>query len=500
MKFILKIVYINRLIFLNLFLLFSCLSITEEDFSLPFSSFKEEKTYDEGEIGNEGRGHLLGLQDDESFFLSDAFLKEDNFYFISARESYAKKDFGMTNFYLNKILTNEKSYSRELLSKANLFLGYLNYNKGEYSLSEYNFDCFLRYYKYSHASLRVSELKYFAKDRMGAISALRDIDESSIILDYDRGIYNFLNNKFGVNYLNLEALGFIDNSVFDMFILGNNVFVSNIFGGLLRYNVKNNNYRIYIKDKKSIELNGLRGFAEYKGAVYIGGNNVLYYVDDFEGFVKQVNVPLRVKLGNIQTLIGVKDGIFIGTLESGLWFYSDLDNWIHIKLGSNKISSVYLDKEKNILFVGTMDSSIYTINLDDFRDIKHLNFFSKEKSEKNINFIKRYNNYYYVGTYGGGLFRLNLEDETYIKYKVGNDFSIEYFLDMEVRGNKLLFATFEYGLLIYNTINNSWDYLGPYDGLLNLNLVKVLSFNNYIILGTLNNGLVFVDESIKKQL
>ena len=56
------------------------------------------------------------------------------------------------------------------------------------------------------------------------------------------------------------------------------------------------------------------------------------------------------------------------------------------------------------------------------------------------------------------------------------------------------------GLVIYDTINNSWDYLGPRDGLLDLNLVKVLSFNNYIILGTLNNGLVFVDESIKKQL
>ena len=42
------------------------------------------------------------------FFLSDAFLKEDNSYFSSARESYAQKDFGMTSFFLNKILTDEK--------------------------------------------------------------------------------------------------------------------------------------------------------------------------------------------------------------------------------------------------------------------------------------------------------------------------------------------------------------------------------------------------------
>ena len=184
------------------------------------------------------------------------------------------------------------------------------------------------------------------KIEWGAISALRDVDESSIMLDYDKGIYNFLNNKFGINYLNLENLGCIDNSIFDMFILKNNVFVSNIFGGLLRYDIKNNDYRVYIKDKKSIVLNGLRGFAEHKGVVYIGGYNVLYYIDDFGGSVKQVNVPLGVKLNNIQVLMSVRDGIFVGTLESGLWFYSDLGEWTQVKLGSNRISSIYLDKGK----------------------------------------------------------------------------------------------------------------------------------------------------------
>ncbi|UGQ17580.1 hypothetical protein [Borrelia sp. RT1S] len=492
MKLVSSVICRGKLILLGLFLLLSC-HTTEKDSGLYLNLVKDGQGIDK-------RGYLAGLKDNESFFLSDAFLKEDNPHFVSARQSYAREDFGMASFYLNKILTDEEGYSDELFFKANLFFGYVNYSRGAYSLSEHNFDCFLKFYRYSHASLRASELKYFAKDRVGAISALRDVDESSILLDYDRGIYYFLNDKFGVNYFNLETLGFVDNSVFDMFIFENNVFVSNIFGGLLRYDIKNNDYRVYIKDKKSIVLSGLKGFAERKGAIYIGGGNVLYYIEDYGGSVKQVKIPLGVKINNIQVLMSVRDGIFVGTLDSGLWFYSDLGEWTYVKLGSRRISSMCLDEGKGILFVGTTDNGIYTVNLTNLKDVRHLDFFSSKNSERNINFIKKYDGRYYVGTYGEGLFVLNLEDKAYVKCGVDSNFGVEYFLDMEVRGNKLLFATFGHGLVIYDTMNNSWDYLGPRDGLLNLNLVKVLSFNNYVILGTLNNGLVFVDESIKKQL
>ncbi|UER67949.1 hypothetical protein LKV13_04140 [Borrelia sp. BU AG58] len=484
----------SKLIFLGLLLLLSCHTAGRD------TSSHSGLLGDEEELSARSRGYLLGLRDDESFFLSGAFLKEDNPYFVSARESYARKDLEMASFYLNKILADKKSYSRELFSKASLFFGYVNYSRGAYDLSEHNFDCFLRYYRYSHASLRASELRYFSGDRIGAVSALRDVVESSILLEYDAGIYNFLNNKFGVNYLNLETLGFLDNSIFDMFIFKNNVFVSNIFGGLLRYDIKNNSYRVFIKDKKSIVLNGLKGFTEHKGIIYVGGGSVLYYIEDFEGSIKQVKMPLGIGFNNIQVLMGVRDGIFVGTLDSGLWFCSDLGEWTYIGLGSNRISSMYLDEGKDVLLVGTTDNSIYTVNLADFKDIRHLNFFGSKDSERNINFIKSYNGRYYVGTYGHGLFMLNLENRTYIKCEVDNNFSVEYFLDMEVRGNKLLFATFGHGLVVHDTVSGSWDYLGPRDGLLNLNLVKVLNFDNYVVLGTLNDGLVFVDESIKKQL
>ncbi|ACH93736.1 hypothetical protein [Borrelia duttonii] len=502
-------VFVNHIniIFLSLFLFVSCLtnenikiSLEKGGVEISFDLMVDNKDSNIDDLEIEERDYLLGLRDNESFFLSDAFLQEENSYFKSARESYAKQDFGAASYYLNKIVTDEKNYPKELVAKANLFFGYLNYSMGIYDLSEYNFDNFLKNYKYSHASLRVAELKYFVKDRLGAISALKEVDQTSLNSDYDLGIYNFLNNKFGINYLNLETLGFLDNSIFDMFVFENNVFVANIFGGLLRYDIKNNEYKVYIKDKKSIFLNGLKGFTEHRGSIYIGGNNVLYYIDDLEGSVKQVEKPLQINLGSIQVLLGAKDGIFVGTLDSGLWFYSDRGEWTYIKLNSNRISSLYLDEEKNLLFVGTMNKSIYSVDLTDFNNVKHLNFFSKLESEKNINFIKKYNNYYYIGTYGGGLFRLNLDNHTYIRYDINNDSSIGYFLDMEIRDNKLLFATFEHGLLIYDTMSDSWDYLGPGDGLISLNLIKILNFDDYVILGTLNNGLVFINESIKKQL
>nr|WP_246040063.1 hypothetical protein [Borrelia crocidurae] len=210
---------------------------------------------------------------------------------------------------------------------------------------------------------------------------MKEVDQTSLNSDYDLGIYNFLNNKFGINYLNLETLGFLDNSIFDMFVFENNVFVANIFGGLLRYDIKNNEYKVYIKDKKSIFLNGLKGFTEHRGSIYIGGNNVLYYIDDLEGSVKQVEKPLQINLGSIQVLLGAKDGIFVGTLDSGLWFYSDRGEWTYIKLNSNRISSLYLDEEKNLLFVGTMNKSIYSVDLTDFNNVKHLNGFSKMENE-----------------------------------------------------------------------------------------------------------------------
>ncbi|WP_024653247.1 hypothetical protein [Borrelia persica] len=491
----------GRLIVLSLFLFLSCLTNENIEISLDFIEDNHKSdVLDVAELEIHERGYLLGLKDDESFFLSDAFLKEESLYFKSARESYAKQDFGTTSYYLNKIVADEKNYSKDLVAKANLFFGYLNYGMGIYDLSEYHFDNFLKNYKYSHASLRVAELKYFVKDKVGAISALKEVNKASLSSGYDRGIYNFLNNKFGINYLNLEALGFLDNSIFDMFILGNNIFVSNIFGGLLRYDIKNNEYKVYIKDKKSIFLNGLKGFTEHKGSIYIGGNNLLYCIDDLEGPVKQIKAPLKVNLGSIQVLLSVKDGIFVGTINSGLWFYSDVGEWSYIKLDSNRISSLYLNEEKNLLLVGTMNKAIYSIDLNDFNNVKHLDFFAKVESERNINFMKKHNNDYYIGTYGGGLFRINLDNHTYVRYDINNDFNIGYFLDMEIRDSKLLFATFEHGLLIYDTVSDSWDYLGPSDGLISLNLIKILNFDDYVILGTLNNGLVFVNESIKKQL
>ncbi len=272
-----------------------------------------------------------------------------------------------------------------------------------------------------------------------------------------------------------------------------------ILGGLLRYDIKKNNYRVYLKDKKSIFLNGIKGFSDYNGTIYVGGKNVIYYIDDIDGDLKQINVPDNADFSNVQVLLGVKNGIFVGTLNSGLWFY-DLKKWKNIPLGSNKISSMCFDNLRNLLLVGTVDKAIYSINVDNLEKIEHLDFFSKNDNEKNINFIKRYKDSYFIGTYGGGLFELNLNKNSYKKHVIANNIDVNYFMDMEIKDKKLLFATFDHGLLIYDSENENWDYFGPNNGLLNLNLIKVSRFENYVILGTLNNGLVFVDENIKKQL
>ncbi len=83
----------------------------------------------------------------------------------------------------------------------------------------------------------------------------------------------------------------------------------------------------------------------------------------------------------MQVLLGVKNGIFVGTLNSGLWFY-DLKKWKNIPLGSNKISSMCFDNLKNLLLVGTVDKAIYSINVDNLEKIEHLDFFSKNDNEK----------------------------------------------------------------------------------------------------------------------
>ncbi len=503
MKFVLNNLFKGCLICFVLF--FSCLttnkSIQDSHISDLGEKKKEVVIVGDDSVPNEipfKRDYLMGLKDNESFFLSNAFLKENNFYFKKARESYAQKNIGLTNYYLNKIVANENQYGRELLAKANLFFGYVNYENGFYDLSEYNFDLFLKDYKYSHASLRSAELKYLVKEKSDAISVFKEIDEFSIS-GYDKEIYDFLSNKLGVSHLNLESLGFLDNSVFDIFVFNGNIFVTNILGGLLRYDIKKNNYRVYLKDKKSIFLNGIKGFSDYNGTIYIGGKNVIYYIDDIDGDLKQINVPDNADFSNVQVLLGVKNGIFVGTLNSGLWFY-DLKKWKNIPLGSNKISSMCFDNLKNLLLVGTVDKAIYSINVDNLEKIEHLNFFSKNDNEKNINFIKRYKDSYFIGTYGGGLFELNLNKNSYKKHVIANNIDVNYFMDMEIKDKKLLFATFDHGLLIYDSENENWDYFGPNNGLLNLNLIKVSRFENYVILGTLNNGLVFVDENIKKQL
>ncbi|OJH14789.1 hypothetical protein ER70_06595, partial [Borreliella bissettiae] len=221
MKFVLNNLFKGYILCFVLF--FSCLttngSIQDSHISDLLEKKKEAVIIDDNNVVLESkfkRDYLIGLKDNESFFLSDAFLKENNFYFKKARESYAKKNIGLTNYYLNKIVANENQHSRELLAKANLFFGYVNYENGFYDLSEYNFDLFLKDYKYSHASLRSAELKYLAKEKSDAISAFKEINQFSIS-GYDKEIYDFLSNKLGVSHLNLESLGFLDNSVFDTF-------------------------------------------------------------------------------------------------------------------------------------------------------------------------------------------------------------------------------------------------------------------------------------------
>lgn len=146
MKFVLNNLFKGCLI--CFFLFFSCLttdrSIQDSHISDIVEKKKEAVIIDDNNVvlgSNEGkfkRDYLIGLKDNESFFLSDAFLKENNFYFKKARESYAKKNIGLTNYYLNKIVTNENQHSRELLAKANLFFGYVNYENGFYDRSFYS--------------------------------------------------------------------------------------------------------------------------------------------------------------------------------------------------------------------------------------------------------------------------------------------------------------------------------------------------------------------------
>ncbi|MCD2349839.1 hypothetical protein LRB78_04105, partial [Borreliella americana] len=94
MKFVLNNLFKGCLI--CFFLFFSCLttnkSIQDSNISNIVENKKESVIIDDNNDAFESefkRDYLIGLKDNESFFLSDAFLKENNFYFKKARESYA---------------------------------------------------------------------------------------------------------------------------------------------------------------------------------------------------------------------------------------------------------------------------------------------------------------------------------------------------------------------------------------------------------------------------
>jgi signal transduction histidine kinase/ligand-binding sensor domain-containing protein/DNA-binding response OmpR family regulator len=264
--------------------------------------------------------------------------------------------------------------------------------------------------------------------------------------------------------------------------------------GLLRYNLRSNNYKLYLhntKDSRSISSNDVSViFEDSKKNLWIGTKNSglnLYNkkTDDFDTYSLGTADGNNLSDYIISTINEDSyNNIWIGTQEGGLNYFNDQRNrYAHYKkqsteehsLKSNRIGAIFEDGSGRI-WVGSGDGWLHEHNVADNSFTSH-KFQGESIAPMILGLAVKNSNELYVTGWGVGLYTFNYGTRKFTAVE-GNPKNRVRFgktikgIGKDSKGNVWLATHLEQKMVVYNeTKNEYYDEFNPGD--IDIRLLKV---------------------------
>lgn len=291
---------------------------------------------------------------------------------------------------------------------------------------------------------------------------------------------NFLLRRLTIVHLG-KANGLPDDSISDIAVDGDDVWISTWGGGLVRYSRSSDKY--YAIHLPSMQLRNLYVDFEF---VYISSYDGIFIFDKKSS--RSYRLSKDEKLFNLAQKV-IKDDrvIYFSTLTDGVIKYDIFRKTIEVMdensyIGSRQVYS--MDATPRYLVFGTLDNGV-VIKDKDTGQVSYVNKENKKLGGNNIKSLLIDGRYLWIGVHKFGIYRYDLKTKSCRFF----DWGLPYPSTFALRGRKLWIGTSGNGIRVYDRETHKIERLTVIEGL-SSNEVHLLKMEgNYIWVGYLDNGI-----------
>lgn len=271
--------------------------------------------------------------------------------------------------------------------------------------------------------------------------------------------------------------GIPDDSVSDIAFDGDDIWISMWTGGIARFTRSSKKLTIFLTGKGRLESPHTRCVQIHGKRVWIGTYAGLFYYDKKSGkFFRKKGI-----LGNItiKKLKLIDKTLYAATMGKGLYSYNEsTGKWKNIFGGASYITDVI--KEKKGLYIGSLDKGLFLYTGRNFENIL------TNVAVKTLCYVE---DELWVGTHGSGIFVLDSKGKIKENYSLNRNLTSDYIEVIRSIKNTIVIGTLGGGVNFYMPKKNSWAYLDILTGLPSNDVVCINFEKKHIWFGTLSGGI-----------
>jgi len=290
----------------------------------------------------------------------------------------------------------------------------------------------------------------------------------------------FLMRQMSLTHLTTEN-GLPDNSISDIQVDGDDVWISTWGGGLVRFSRSTQKF-----EKINLPSGQLRD-------LYVDFDTV--YITSFDGifiYDKKRSKTSKLALGNrifnlAQKVFKDDRTIYFSTLMDGIIQYDTVKKSIEVLnensfVGSNQVYAIEADHR--YLAFGTLDKGAVVKNKTT-GEIHYINVKNGKLDGNNVKTLLIDGRYLWIGVHRFGIYRYDLERKT-IKFL---DWDLPYPSCLARRGNKIWIGTSGHGIRVYDREKRTLDKITVLNGLSSNEVHHLQMEEDFIWIGYIDNGI-----------
>lgn len=384
------------------------------------------------ELDNQNKSFPFGMANCVESFNGNVYAASGNGYFggLYVKESNKWKLVQKNEFLNNSI--------RDLINlDSNLIIAT---DKGVYSLNKFD---------------KISELNeglpadILQNDKSRVLKMIKHGNLLYLTIDA-KDIYYTDINKISWSKLNINY----NKHIFDFAIFQDNLFISLLDIGLVKFNLSTNNIEIVntLKDEIIYLLHSTDKFiiASTGFSNFVSHNSILW---------KDFNLEYKLNSNPILSLHSEGDSIYIADNTNLYYSYNSGEKWLTYNIFSQFKTNTFvhnINKIKNNVYLSLDDFGVFTL------DLSTLESSTENISNYKVNQIKAFNSipYYNISNLNYSYLYKIENDIPELIYTLKND----VIMDFSIQGNEILILTRYNGLL---TSKNGliWEYFSNFNGI-----------------------------------